>query len=275
MARVLIFDSGVGGLSVLHELRQASADLKVTYVADNGFFPYGNRTEPELIERLPGLLKALCEVHAPDVVVMACNTASTIALEEVRAVAGVPVVGTVPAIKPAALKTESGVIGLLGTPGTVERQYTEELISDYAPDVYVIRHGSSDLVEFAEAKLRGEQINFTELKSILERLTNHRRGHEMDTLVLACTHFPLLLDEITHLLSPDITVIDSGEAIARRTLNRLSLIGALTSSDGAGVDPGDNVVVFTAHEDGLEKLEPSLDALGIDRVEYFDMQTLK
>lgn len=272
MARVLIFDSGVGGLSVLHELRQMAPGLEVTYVADNGFFPYGNRTEPELTERLPGLLKALCDIHAPDAVVIACNTASTIVLEEVRAALNVSVIGTVPAIKPAALRTQSGVIGLLGTPGTVERQYTEELISDYAPDVYVIRHGSSELVAFAEAKLRGEQLNFTQLKSILEKLTNHRRGHEMDTLVLGCTHFPLLRDEISHLLSPQINIIDSGEAIARRTLNRLSLAGVLAPGEAPSVPPenSDNVVVFTAREDGLEKLEPSLDALGIDRVEYFE-----
>jgi glutamate racemase len=272
MARILIFDSGVGGLSVLHEIRQVEPGLDVIYVADNGFFPYGNRTEPELIERLPALLTRLCEQHRPDIVVIACNTASTIALEEVRAALDVPVVGTVPAIKPAALRTTTGVIGLLGTPGTVERQYTEELIADYAPNVYVIRHGSSDLVEFAEAKLRGDQLNFTELKSILERLTNHRRGHEMDTLVLACTHFPLLRDEIAHLLSPEITIIDSGEAIARRTLNRLGLNGALKGAeDSQSVASGaGNVVVFTAHEVGLEKLEPSLRALGMDRVEYLE-----
>lgn len=269
MARVLIFDSGVGGLSVLHELRQVEPHHDVVYVADNGFFPYGNRTEPELIERLPTLLKRLCEKHRPDVVVIACNTASTVALEEVRKALDVPVIGTVPAIKPAALRTTTGVIGLLGTPGTVERQYTEELIVDYAPDVYVIRHGSSDLVEFAEAKLRGDQLNFTELKTILERLTNHRRGHEMDTLVLACTHFPLLRDEITHLLSPEINIIDSGEAIARRILNRLALAGGLKTGEDAQTTSG-NVVVFTAEEAGLEKLEPSLQALGITRVEYFE-----
>lgn len=266
MARVLIFDSGVGGLSVLHELRMARPDHRVIYVADNEFFPYGNRTEPELIGHLPGLLARLCDAYTPDVVVVACNTASTVALSEIRAALGVSVVGTVPAIKPAALKTETGVIGLLGTPGTVERQYTEELISEYAPDVHVIRHGSSELVEFAEAKLRGEQLNFTELKSVLEKLTNHRRGHDMDTLVLACTHFPLIRDEITYLLSPDITIIDSGEAVARQTINRLNLAGA-TSNDHEG--SGENVAVFTGHEAGLEALEPALEALGMERVEYF------
>lgn len=263
MARALIFDSGIGGLSVLDEIRTADAALHIVYVADNDFFPYGNRTEPELIDRLPGLLAKLCERYLPDVVVVACNTASTVALEEIRAALKVPVIGTVPAIKPAALKTETGVIGLLGTPGTVERQYTEELISDYAPDVHVIRHGSSELVELAERKLRGEQLNFTDLKQVLSKLTNDRRGHEMDTLVLACTHFPLVRDEIAYLLSPDIAIVDSGEAIARRTLNRLSLSG---SSDKGG----DNVAVFTAEEEGLSTLEPALVARMVKSVEYFE-----
>lgn len=276
MAHVLIFDSGVGGLSVLHELRKAEPGVCVTYVCDNDFFPYGNRTEQDLIDRLPGLLARLCDIHTPDVVVVACNTASTVALAEIRSALRVPVVGTVPAIKPAALKTETGVVGLLGTPGTVERQYTEELIADYAPDVYVIRHGSSELVDLAEAKLRGQQLNFTNLKSILEKLTNHRRGHEMDTLVLACTHFPLVRDEIAHLLSPDISIIDSGEAVARQTLSRLALTGAL--ADGSGSDrgqhqdrPQDSAVIFTLEQSGLEALEPALVALGIERVEYFDV----
>lgn len=264
MAHVLIFDSGVGGLSVLAEIRKAAPDTRTTLVADNDFFPYGNRTEPELIGRLPNLLAKLCERHLPDVVVVACNTASTVALEEIRLALGVPVVGTVPAIKPAALKTETGVIGLLGTPGTVERQYTEELIADYAPDVHVIRHGSSELVEMAERKLRGEQLNFTDLKRVLSKLTNDLRGHEMDTLVLACTHFPLVREEIAYLLSPDITIIDSGEAVVRRTINRLNLSGA-----SGGHQAGDNIAVFTADEEGLAGLEPALVARGISRVEYF------
>lgn len=265
MARILVFDSGVGGLSVLAEIRKAAPDMGITYVADNGFFPYGDRTEPELKQRLPDLLAKLCERYRPDVAVIACNTASTVALEEIRAGIGVPVVGTVPAIKPAALNTTTGVIGLLGTPGTVERQYTAELISDYAPDVHVIRHGSSQLVDLVEQKLRGEQLNFTDLKQILSNLTNDLRGHEMDTLVLACTHFPLVREEIAYLLSPDITIIDSGEAIARRTVNRLNLSGA-----AGGSDEGDNIVVFTSDDEGLAALEPALAAEGIIRVEYFE-----
>lgn len=276
MARVLIFDSGVGGLSVLEEIRKGAPDLAVTCVLDNAFFPYGNRTGPELVGRLPGLLAGLCEVHDPDVVVVACNTASTVALEHIRAALQVPVVGTVPAIKPAALKTRTGVIGLLGTPGTVERQYTGELIADHAPDVYVIRHGSARLVALAEARLRGQQLNFTELKGILENLTNHRRGHEMDILVLACTHFALVRDEIAHLLSPDITIIDSGEAIARRTINQLNLLGAMkqgAKKQGARVDnkaDGDDVVVFTKEDGDLEALGPALKALGMERIEYLE-----
>lgn len=263
MPRILIFDSGVGGLSVLHEIRRIKAQVPVTYVADNAFFPYGERTESELIERLPDLMKTLSDQYHPGVIVIACNTASTIALEEVRAAVSVPVVGTVPAIKPAALQTTSGVIGLLGTPGTVERLYTDELIADYAPDVHVVRHGSLELVHLAEEKLRGGDVHANDVEAVLTKLTDGERGSEMDTLVLACTHFPLLRDEISQILSPQIKVIDSGEAIARRTLEQLGLqVGHPVISS-----PGRNTLIFTAQDEGLRGLEPTLKALAIDQVE--------
>ena len=138
---VLVFDSGMGGLTVARELQALAPTLAVNYAADSGFFPYGDKSDADLRARLPLVAKALCQVARPDVFVIACNTASTLALEEVRDALDIPVVGTVPAIKPAAVITRSGTIGLLATPGTVKRDYTANLIEDFASEARVIMLG--------------------------------------------------------------------------------------------------------------------------------------
>lgn len=215
---VLVFDSGMGGLTVARELQALAPTLAVDYAADSGFFPYGDKSDAALRARLPMVAKALCQVARPDVFVIACNTASTLALEEVRAVLDIPVVGTVPAIKPAAAVTRTGTIGLLATPGTVKRDYTAKLIEDYASETRVIMHGSVALVRMAEQIASGEAVSLEAFREAQSPLFKADGGDQIDTVVLACTHFPLVRGELAATVPHPVTFIDSGEAIARQTL---------------------------------------------------------
>lgn len=216
--KVLVFDSGMGGLTVAREIRAIAPDLSVDYAADTGFFPYGDKSDDALRDRLPRVAAALCDAANPDVFVIACNTASTLALDEVRAVLDIPVVGTVPAIKPAASQTRTGTIGLLATPGTVGRAYTAKLIDDFASEVRVIMHGSVELVRMAERIAAGEAVSLEAFRTVQAPLFETEGGEQIDTVVLACTHFPLVRGELAATVPHPVTFIDSGEAIARQTL---------------------------------------------------------
>ena len=158
-APILLFDSGVGGLSVLAELRKLLPAAPVIYAADNAGFPYGTKSEAQIAARVAGLLGRMTERYRPRLICIACNTASTIALAMVREVLEVPVVGTVPAIKPAAAATRNGVIGLLGTAATIRQAYVDRLEAEFAADKHLLRHAAPELVEAAEAKLRGEVVD--------------------------------------------------------------------------------------------------------------------
>lgn len=214
--RALIFDSGVGGLSVAAEIAARLPDLAMDYVADDEFRPYGEKTAAQLKARLPELLAVLTDMLSPDVVVMACNTASTTALDEIRSALHVPVVGVVPAIKPAAQITRTGTIAVLGTPGTVAREYVDDLITQFANGKHVLLQGSVNLVDMAEDKLSGRRVNPARIKAELAPLFSGRRGADIDAVVLACTHFPLLKEELKAAVTQTVQWIDSGEAIARR-----------------------------------------------------------
>ena len=214
-APLLFFDSGVGGLSVLAPTRALLPQAPIIYVADNAAFPYGRRSEAEIAARVPALLGRLVERFHPRLVVIACNTASTIALDHVRAALDLPVVGTVPAIKPAAERSKSRVIGVLGTEATVRQPYVDELAARFAADCTVIRHGSPELVELAEAKLAGKPVAIDAVLAAMSPLIDQPRGSEIDVMVLACTHFPLLAAEI-HAAFPAIAQVDGGPGIARR-----------------------------------------------------------
>lgn len=221
IGKVLVFDSGMGGLTVARELQALAPGLQIDYAADSGFFPYGEKSDDALRARLPDVAKALCEAARPDVFVIACNTASTLALEEVRAILDIPVVGTVPAIKPAAKLTRTGTIGLLATPGTIRRAYTAQLIEDFASEVRVILHGSVELVHMAEQIASGEAVALEAFRAAQSPLFEAEGGQEIDTIVLACTHFPLIRGELAATVPHAVTFIDSGEAIARQTLRVL------------------------------------------------------
>jgi glutamate racemase len=219
--RVLVFDSGVGGLTVAEEIRALGPALGVHYAADSAFFPYGDKSDEALRERLPRVAKALCDHVRPDVFVIACNTASTLALQEVRAVLDIPVVGTVPAIKPAAAFTQTGTIGLLATPGTIGRAYTARLIAEFAGSRRVIQHGSIELVRLAEAHARGEDVPIEAIAAAQAPLFEAPGGDEIDTIVLACTHFPLVRGQLIASAPHAVSYVDSGAAIARQTIRVL------------------------------------------------------
>ena len=214
-APLLFFDSGVGGLSVLGPTRALLPTAPIVYVADNAAYPYGTRTEAEIASRIPALLGRLVERFHPRSAVIACNTASTIALDPVRAALDLPVVGTVPAIKPAAEISKSRVIGVLGTEATVRQPYVDNLAAEFAADCTILRHGSPDLVDLAEAKLAGEPVTVEQVRAATQPLFSQPIGDRIDTIVLACTHFPLLADELEAAF-PGLSWIDGGAGIARR-----------------------------------------------------------
>ncbi len=213
---ILFLDSGVGGLTVLAAVARALPNHPLVYCADTAGFPYGTKTEAEVSARVAGLLGRLTERLRPEIVVIACNTASTIALSHVRPVLAVPVVGTVPAIKPAAEHSKTRVIGVLGTEATVRQPYVDDLSARFASDCIVLRHGSSALVEAAEAKLRGETPDPRIFADAIAGLTRQPHGDRLDTIVLACTHFPLVAEELAASTPHPITFLHGAEGIARR-----------------------------------------------------------
>lgn len=254
-APLLFFDSGVGGLSVLKPTRELIPNAPIVYAADSAGFPYGKRTEEELAERVPALLSRLVKRYRPRLAVIACNTASTIALDHARAALDIPVVGTVPAIKPAAELSRSRVIGVLGTEATVRQPYVDDLAARFASDCTVIRHGSPELVELAEAKLAGEAISIEAIHGAIAPMVLQPDGEKMDVMVLACTHFPLLADEIATAF-PAIAQVDGGTGIARR-------IAYLTGGQEWPGHAG-GIAVFTSPAPA--SLKAALAGFGLDEV---------
>ncbi|QGZ96724.1 glutamate racemase [Terricaulis silvestris] len=254
--RVLVFDSGVGGLSVFDAIAASGHALELSYAADNAWLPYGLKSDAELKARVPALLIAMVRHWVPDAVVVACNTASTIALEDVRAALSIPVVGVVPPIKPAAALTKTGTIGLLATPATVRRAYTDDLIAQFAPDKTVVRFGSAALVEAAEQKLRGDVPDRSAITEAIEGLFGAPGGGDIDVVAVACTHFPLLAEELSAASPRPATWLDSGAAIARRVVQVLSAETGVTRAQYVG---------FTDMEHA-HGLAPALRARGFEGV---------
>lgn len=215
-APILIFDSGVGGLTVLAELRKLLPDAPVIYVADSAALPYGDKSEAEIAARVCGLLGRLAERYHPRLICIACNTASTIALGMVRDVLETPVVGTVPAIKPAAELSKTGVIGLLGTKATIRQAYVDNLEAEFAADKRLLRFAAPELVGAAEDKLRGKSPDPAIFARAAEGLRSQPGGENIDTVVLACTHFPLLSEELGAAFGGQVQFVDGAQGIARR-----------------------------------------------------------
>lgn len=260
-APLLLFDSGVGGLSVLRKVRMALPQAPVIYVADNAGLPYGAKTEAQIAARVSGLLGRLTERLAPRLVCIACNTASTIALASVREVLEVPIVGTVPAIKPAAAMTKTGVIGLLGTEATIRQSYVDRLEAEFAADKRLLRHGAPELVAAAEAKLRGDAVDAQVYARAAAALRSQPGGEAIDTVVLACTHFPLVQEELSAAFGPGVSFIDGSDGIARR-------IAFLTQGQAWDRREPD-LALFTRGGSEVNRLEAALEAHGLGRIATF------
>jgi glutamate racemase len=253
---ILFFDSGVGGLSVLGPTRALLPNAPIVYAADSAGFPYGTKSEAELATRVPALLGRLVERFHPRLAVIACNTASTIALDHARAALDLPVVGTVPAIKPAAEASKTRVIGVLGTEATVRQPYVDDLAAKFASDCTIIRHGSPELVELAEAKLAGEAIGVDAVRAAARPMFETPDGDRIDTVVLACTHFPLLEEELRAGF-PEVAYVDGGAGIARR-------IAHLTEGQPWPEEPAGGILIYTG--DGRRPLMSALARFGLTEV---------
>lgn len=255
---LLLFDSGIGGLSIADEIRRRIPACRLFYVADNAIFPYGIQEESVLIQRLLELLPHLEQHARPDLIVIACNTASTVVLDPLRAQTTTPIIGVVPAIKPAGQLSRNQCIGLLATPGTIKRAYVQRLIDNFASHVQVIKVGSAELVHQAENKLRGFPLDTA---AISRELAPFREAEPTpDVIVLGCTHFPFLRREILDCLPDGIQLIDSGEAIARRAV---SLLDGITPS---ATHLNENEFLFTAASENAVKLAELLHLHGFTQV---------
>lgn len=233
--RVLVFDSGVGGLTVAGAIAQARPDLPLTYVADDAAFPYGALDADTLGKRVVTVLERMIARIRPDIMVVACNTASTLVLPPLRAAFPLPFVGTVPAIKPAVLASASRMVSVLGTPGTVARDYTHDLIRAYAGDCEVALVGSVRLASHAEAELQGAPVPDAALLEEIRPCFLERDGRRTDTIVLACTHYPLLKPRFDRIAPWPVAWIDPGPAVARRVAELAGPAAAVPTGVEGGV----------------------------------------
>ncbi|APH72925.1 glutamate racemase [Aquibium oceanicum] len=245
---VLVFDSGVGGLTVLREARVLMPDRRFVYVADDAGFPYGAWEEDALRARIVDLFGRLVEEHDPEIAVIACNTASTLVLSDLRAAyPATPFVGTVPAIKPAAERTRSGLVSVLATPGTVRRQYTRDLIHEWASKCHVRLVGSERLASLAETYMREGFVDEAAVRAEIEPCFVEHDGARTDIVVLACTHYPFLVNRMRKTAPWPVDWLDPAEAIARRALSLLPRDPAY-SEDRPGREPAPHadIAVFTS-----------------------------
>jgi glutamate racemase len=211
-----VFDSGVGGLSVFDAVRRRMPDARYAYCADNAHFPYGLRAEADLIHCVVTACERFVAKAALDVLIIACNTASMVALPALRAALSIPVVGVVPAIKPAAAQSKSKVIALLATPGAVKSKYADDLVEQFAGDCHVVRVGSNAMVQMAEGKMRGLDVDAAALKKEIAPIFAKHKAGKVDVVVMGCTHFPLLTADCEAVAAWPVAWIDSGDAVAAR-----------------------------------------------------------
>ncbi len=238
---ILMFDSGIGGLTVLREARVLMPDRRFVYLADDAGFPYGAWEEPALRERILSLFADLLTRFDPEISVIACNTASTLVVDALRQrFPGHPFVGTVPAIKPAAERTRSGLVSVLGTPGTVKRQYTRDLIRQWASKCHVRLVGSGNLAQLAETYMRDGFVDEEAVRAEIAPCFLEQDGQRTDIVVLACTHYPFLVNRMRKTAPWPVDWIDPAEAIARRALSLLGEQRATVLSERA------DLAVFTS-----------------------------
>jgi len=252
---VLVFDSGIGGLSVLKAIREKLPETRFVYVADDAAFPYGDWEEAALRDHIVALMGKLIAEHRPAAVVIACYTASTLVLPPLRERFDVPFVGTVPAIKPAAERTKSGIVAVLSTPGTMKRDYTRDLIRSFARGCHVRLVGAPDLASLAEARMRGGPAERDAVLGQIAPCFLEIDGRRSDIVVLACTHYPFLVDVMAELAPWPVTWLDPAPAIARRLM---------TIVEGRAVEQGGgSFATFTSGREPPEALSRLLEAHGL------------
>ena len=261
---ILVFDSGLGGLTVHRAVVQARPDARFVYVADDAFFPYGDHGEAELIARVVALMGELIETHRPDLVVIACNTASTLVLPHLRARFAVPFVGTVPAIKPACAASVTRLVSVFGTEATVKREYTRALIRDFANGAELTLVGSARLAAFAEAEFNGAPVEDRAIAQEIAPCFVNDGGRRTDTIVLACTHYPLLVERFERLAPWRVTFIDPAPAIARRVVE---LMGPLASREA----PPPAQIKFTSKKAPSPTLAAALGRFGFGFAAFGDL----
>lgn len=259
---ILLFDSGLGGLTVLDAVRRARPDARYVYAADDAAFPYGRLSEADLVARVLEVMGQLIATHRPDLVVIACNTASTLVLPALRQRFATPFVGVVPPIKPAAAMTRSGLVTLLATPGTVARSYTRDLIATYASSCEVTLVGSRNLASFAEAEMAGSPVDDATLwREVAPCFVEAEGGRRTDVVCLSCTHYPLLLPRLNELAPWPVSWIDPAPAIARRVVQLLG-----PSVRGEKAAPGAVLAAFTGGHSLTGPLRDSLAQRGVGEV---------
>jgi len=252
---ILVFDSGLGGLTVFREVKAARPDAHFVYLADDAGFPYGDLAEDKLVTRVTDVLGGAIAEHKPDLVVVACNTASTLALAHLRTHFSVPFVGTVPAIKPACAQSASKLVSVLGTQATVGREYTRALIREFASGCEVHLVGSPRLAAYAEAELAGPPSAENAIAAEIAGCFVEKDGRRTDTIVLACTHYPLLLERFRASAPWPVTWLDPAPAIARRVAD---LLGERGSDD----PPPPPQIAFTSGRGLSPKLAAALAQFG-------------
>ena len=267
---IIIFDSGLGGLTVFREVARGRPDARFVYIADDAFFPYGSHGESALVERVVALMQTLIARERPDLVVIACNTASTLVLPHLRARFPVPFVGTVPAIKPACLASRTRRVSVLGTQATVAREYTRALIRDFGNGCDVTLVGSGRLAAHAEAELAGTPAPDAAIVAEIAPCFVDADGRRTDTIVLACTHYPLLVERMTRLSPWPVDFIDPAPAIARRVIE---LIGPAASAERATPAPAQ--IAFTSGQTPSPALRAALASFGLgEAAGQFDLAHL-
>jgi glutamate racemase len=253
---ILVFDSGLGGLTVYREVRKVRPDARFVYAADDAAFPYGRIPEPALVRRVLAVMEVLIRHCQPTLVVIACNTASTLVLPQLRARFSVPFVGTVPAIKPACAASVTKYVSVLGTEATVAREYTRTLIRDFANGAHVTLVGAARLAGYAEAELNGESAPDDAIRTEIAPCFVEQAGARTDTVVLACTHYPLLLPRLELLAPWPVRYMDPAPAIARRVSGLLG-----PAADAIAMGPAQ--ALFTARHTPPPRLSAALASFGL------------
>ncbi len=259
---LLVFDSGIGGLGVVAQIRRLQPEANLTYLADNAFYPYGEKPDDILIARILKIIGQGIALFTPDAIVIACNTASTVALSHLREAYPCPFIGCVPPIKPAAAASRTRHIGLLATAATIRRPYLADLCQKFAGDCIVHSHGTAVLADLAEQKFRGRPVNLSELSAAIALMLNQPGAEQIDTVALGCTHYTFLLPELRE-LHPNIQWFDPANPVARQTRSiSRQMPGAASSTSGTAL--------FTAPLPDAQRLRPNFQPYGFTNFSQLD-----